>query len=365
MVNLISTMTGHDYNLKTNSIVSPSLKVVQPCFTAKTDKVDISKDIGQEKVSESKIKKFFASILDWIKGLFNKSEPQIQPIDIKEASQRLKKVSQVMQDMAKIFEEDQKRDIPIFKSIKPGTMEKLFYLTMKSDGKPVTMCMTGGSASGKTTQSELFAEGLTKNIPKTPDGLPFVEYFSQDRFYYDFSKEIQKQGPDEFFKTKNLDHPKTVELSLLEKKLAELKDGKEVLIPNYQLNGTGKREEPIPVKPAPLILVEGLFVQSTKKLRDLFDLKVFVDASQDVRSDRWWKRAAKRKLKRDEAGIAMHDRAMNMHNKFVEPAKDTSDIVINAEADFEATKGVIAKITEAITKPVSFTGLINKLKKVA
>jgi uridine kinase len=277
-------------------------------------------------------------------------------------ARRLKKAGQLIQDLGKIIEDDLKRDIPVLKRLDNGTLEKIFNLALQDRSTPVMIGVAGGSASGKTTIAEGLSDRLNQNSNQV-NKKPFSELVSQDNYYKDFSDEIKEKGADRVFKEKNLDCPDAVDLSLLAGHLDQLKGGKDVKIPEFLPNGTGvSKPDKIPVSAAPFVFVEGLFTLTTEKLRDLFDLKVFVDASKEVRADRWWKRAAKRNIKNDEAGKAFFNRTFKMHDIHVEPSKAHADIVLNSEAEFSDVNLVLDQIARAISKPVSFAGLVKLVR---
>lgn len=329
------------------------------------DKTDFSaKEQAPKRSLKEIIIDFFNKIISWFK--IEKNEDH-KVTDIKTATARLKKANQVMTDLVRIIEEDQQRAIPVFKSIKVGTFQKLFNHAYRRPEHSFTVGITGGSASGKSYVTETFTESLLAKCPEDKNGMPAVSTIYQDNYYKDFSKLVKKIGTDRFHQETNLDHPKSVNLAQLEKDLMKLKAGFEIKTPKYSMNGTGiSIPNKVPVKPAPLVLVEGLFTLTNDKLRDLMDLKVFVDASKEVRAERWWKRAEKRGVHNDAAGNALFNRTFAMHDKFVEPSKRKADIVINAESKLEDTNKVIKQIADAISRPVMFTGnLIKSLKKTA
>jgi uridine kinase len=281
---------------------------------------------------------------------------------VKDLPQRLKKASQLMSDLARIIEEDQKRETPVLKKFDRQALGKMFDIALKQKEQPVVVGVAGGSASGKTT----ITKGFLKNLNNHTGNKEYSQLISQDNYYKDFSQEIKEKGADRVFKEKNLDCPDAVHLDLLARDLAKLKQNKEVKIPEFLINGTGvSKPEAISVKPSPFVFVEGLFTLGNEKLRDLFDLKVFIDASKEVRANRWWDRAASRNIKHDEAGEALFKRTFSMHDKHVEPGKAHADIILNSEANFAHTNTVIDQIALAISRPITFAGKLFKAQKAA
>lgn len=346
--------------------VKPDIKVSQRnntnmvSFAAAKDTLDLTKPEQQES-KVAKLKTFLISFLSKILSVFNnKSKQPAQPLNLKDSSASLKKVSQLMNDVARIIEEDQGRAVPVFKNVKQGTFQKMFEMAYARPKTPVLIGVSGGSASGKTTVQKKLVKEINANAGQ---GKPVAQSISQDNYYKDFSDEIKKKGADYVFTHKNLDHPKTVDLTLLAKDLSHLKKGQEVHIPDFLPNGTGvSKPAAIPIQPTPLIFTEGLFTLTDKKVNNQFDLKIFVDASKEVRSERWWARAPKRDIQRDEPGMALYNRTFTMHDKFVEPGKAGADIVISTEAQRTDMDNVMTQLGKAIAKAVSFTGLFERIR---
>ena len=175
--------------------------------------------------------------------------------------------------------------------------------------------IAGGTGSGKTTV-------VRKIIEQLPAGE--VAVLPQDSYYRDAS-----DLPLEERLKINFDHPDSVEFELLIKHVKDLKAGKSIEQPIYSYVTCTRTEETIRVNPSEVVIIEGILVLTHPKLRDLMDMKVFVDADADDR--------LMRVIKRDivERGRSV-DRVMEryectvkpMHEQFIEPSKRYADLIV-------------------------------------
>jgi uridine kinase len=181
--------------------------------------------------------------------------------------------------------------------------------------KPYIIGVAGGSGSGKTT----VVENLIKVLGKKS-----VTFISHDDYY-----KSQDQLPmEERIKT-NYDHPQALETDLLISQLNELLLGRETHQPTYNFVKHTRSEKTVTLKPNPVIIVEGILVFESKKLRDLFNLKVFVDTEADIRIIRRIKRDIEERGRTFEYVVDQYLKYTKpMHNEFVEPNKRYADIII-------------------------------------
>jgi len=179
----------------------------------------------------------------------------------------------------------------------------------------ITIGIAGGTGSGKTTFSQELVSRLNTNK---------IVYISHDSYYKDLS-----YLPLEERKKMNFDHPDSLDTDLMIQHLILLKEGKSVDIPVYDFKTFTRTEQVEHITPQPVILVEGILIFAIKELRDLMDIKIFVDTDADIRF--------MRRLKRDieERGRTMesvYDQYLNevrpMHDAFVEPSKRYADIIV-------------------------------------
>ena len=175
--------------------------------------------------------------------------------------------------------------------------------------------IAGGTGSGKTTVVKKIVEAL-------PAGE--VNVLPQDSYYKDSS-----HIPLEERQKINFDEPAAFEWDLLINQLQDLKDGKDIEVPTYSDLTCTRQPETIPMHPRDVVLVEGILVFSDKRLRDMMDIKVFVDADADDRLIRVINRDCIERGRTPQLVVERYERVLKpMHNKYIEPAKKYADIII-------------------------------------
>ncbi len=174
--------------------------------------------------------------------------------------------------------------------------------------------IAGGTGSGKTT----VVKKVMQLFPKKD-----VVLLSQDNYYKDnghLSAEARKQI--------NFDHPESIEFSLLAKHVFDLKANKSIEQPSYSYI-TCARGESKTIAPQQVIIVEGILILNDKELRNLCDVKVFVDAPADERLIRVIRRdTIERGRNANEVLQRYEDTLRPMHEQFIEPTKKYADIII-------------------------------------
>ncbi len=181
--------------------------------------------------------------------------------------------------------------------------------------EPYVIGIAGGTGSGKTTFSrELVATLMTNKIV----------YLSHDSYYRD-----QSNVPFSERVKVNYDHPDSLETELMIKHIEKLRSYQPVDIPIYDFVEHTRAKETEHIEPQSVILIEGILIFAVKELRDLMDMKIFVDTDADIRF--------MRRLQRDieERGRSVKsvcDQYLNvvrpMHEAFVEPSKRYADIIV-------------------------------------
>jgi uridine kinase len=177
--------------------------------------------------------------------------------------------------------------------------------------------VAGGTGSGKTTLTNNILTGLK---PRQ------VGVIQHDWYYYDRSE----VPPGERVNI-NYDHPDALETDLLIRHLKQLKRGRAVKPPRYNFVSHTRMEAGEPIKPTPVIIVEGILLFVDEKLRDLFDLKIFVQTESDLRVLRRLQRDLSERGRSFESAVRQyHDTVRPMHELFVEPSKQVADIIVPA-----------------------------------
>lgn len=193
--------------------------------------------------------------------------------------------------------------------------------------------IAGGTGSGKTTV-------VRKIIEVFPNDEVVV--LPQDAYYKD-NKDITLEERQKI----NFDHPDSVEFQLLIKQLNQLKSGLQVEMPIYSYLTCLRSEETITLKPSRVALVEGILILTDSGLRDILDIKVFVDADADDRLGRVITRDI---IERGRSVLQVleryHDTVKPSHLQFIEPSKRYADIIIPGGGENQVGIEVLISIIE-------------------
>lgn len=175
--------------------------------------------------------------------------------------------------------------------------------------------IAGGTGSGKTTV-------VDQMVHTYPDHE--VNVISQDSYYKDTSHLSYEERV-----MINFDHPSSIDFDLLEQHLLELKKGNPIEQPVYSFKEHNRTKETITVSPSEVIIVEGILILTQPKIRELFDIKVYIDCDSDERLIRRLKRdIADRGRDLDEVLARYQDTLKPMHQQFIEPTKAYADVII-------------------------------------
>jgi uridine kinase len=193
--------------------------------------------------------------------------------------------------------------------------------------------IAGGTGSGKTTV-------VKKLMQVFPDNQVVV--MPQDAYYKD-NGHITLEERQKI----NFDHPDSVEFSLLIDHLKQLRKGNSVNMPVYSYLTCLRSEETITIKPARVVLVEGILILSDKGLRDMLDIKVFVDADADDRLGRVIKRDIEERGRDVQMVLERYHKTVKpSHLQFIEPSKRYADIIIPGGAENQVGIEVLVTIIE-------------------
>ena len=206
---------------------------------------------------------------------------------------------------------------------------------------PKFIGIAGGTGSGKTTVAKIIQQKL---------GNDKTCIISMDSYYKDFP-----DLPLSRRRKINYDHPSAFDIDLLKSHLLKLKEGKCIEVPEYSFAKYARSGKFKKVCPAPIVIVEGILLFYFEDIRNLFDIKIFIDADADVRIIRRIRRDV---LKRGRELNSVTKQYLNtvrpMHIQFVEPTKRFSDIIIPRGGKNEIAMDII------IAKIIS---LLNEYKK--
>lgn len=175
--------------------------------------------------------------------------------------------------------------------------------------------VAGGSGSGKTTVSQAILERVGS------DRIAYVQHdaYYRDRSHLPFSERVQI----------NYDHPDSLESDLMVEHLKMLRAGRPVESPLYDFARHVRRTETRRLVSRPIILVEGILIFTDRAMRDLFDIKIFVDTDADLRFIRRLQRDIAERGRTMESVVKQYlETVRPMHLEFVEPSKRYADLII-------------------------------------
>ncbi len=200
--------------------------------------------------------------------------------------------------------------------------------------RPYLIGISGGSCSGKTS----LALGLARCLD---DLQPIV--VPLDSYYFDL-----EHIPEEERARYNFDHPGAIDFDMFENHLVRLLDGKEALIPvyDYESHTRAPKGEWIPVSPVEVservMIIEGLHVLYSTAVRELLDLKIFVDIGKAVSLNRRVERDVRERGRTPESVVQQFQRhVVPMYEEYVEPTKEFADLVVDGERPLEDSLGAV------------------------
>ncbi|MCB5030089.1 uridine kinase [Streptococcus mutans] len=181
--------------------------------------------------------------------------------------------------------------------------------------KPIIIGVTGGSGSGKTSVSR----AILANFPNAKIAMIEHDSYYKDQSHLTFEERV----------TTNYDHPLAFETDLLINHLKELIADRTVDIPIYDYTQHTRSEKSYRQEPQDVFIVEGILVLEDQRLRDLMDIKLFVDTDDDIRIIRRIKRDMQERGRSLDSIIEQYTRVVKpMYHQFIEPTKRYADIVV-------------------------------------
>jgi len=182
----------------------------------------------------------------------------------------------------------------------------------------------GGTASGKT----IFAKKILELV-----GADSIIYLEHDAYYL-----ARDQLPQALRDVRNFDHPDSLDNALFISHLKQLSHGEPIERPIYDFTADRRTQATYHILPKPVILVDGVLIFAIEELRNLFDIKVFIDAEADIRLARRLQRDI---LERGRSPQSVLDQYLctvrPMHRQFVEPSKRYADIIIHGKIEQHST----------------------------
>ena len=182
--------------------------------------------------------------------------------------------------------------------------------------------VAGGSASGKTTIVNRISDYFGDDIV----------VISHDSYYkaHDNMEYEERSGL-------NYDHPESFETERMAEDVRSLIKGHSIRMPVYDYSNHNRSKETILINPKPVIILEGILILENKELRDLMDVKVYVDADADERLMRRIKRDMAERARSIDSILGQYTKTVKpMHEEFIEPSKKYADVIIPRGGENEA-----------------------------
>ncbi|MDD3236905.1 MAG: hypothetical protein PHV37_02260 [Candidatus Gastranaerophilales bacterium] len=233
---------------------------------------------------------------------------------------------------------DKKADTPILMNVKSNFISKFTKRIINHPEKRILVGICGESASGKTTICQRIKHSTDKlNMP--------VEILSSDNYFNDISELIRIHGSfDKLLESGyDVDTPDNFQLDLLKEDLAELSQGTDIKMPSYIPDGTGRSlPKSVPAKSEKIVVVEGI-VTMHDSIRDLFDIKVYVDIDRSTQEKWYVERAASRNQTKENA-LKQLSYVRRIAKEFIHPQKENADIIINGTSSLDYFEQIIEYI---------------------
>ena len=223
---------------------------------------------------------------------------------------------------------DNKVETPVFIDIKYDFIQNFSRRLITNPEKKIMIGITGESASGKST--------MCKTIANVIEGFDMpVTILTTDNYFNDISDLIEEYGSFDALRDNgyDLDAPENFQLDVLKEDLEAISHCENIHTPVYLLNGTGIS---IPksrlIESNKVIVVEGM-ASMYKDIKDVFDIKVYVESDLDVRKERFLKRAYTERNQDLENAKKHWEYILVAGEKYVKPARNEADIILNGEVD--------------------------------
>lgn len=236
-----------------------------------------------------------------------------------------------------IFAYDKRCKTPIFKEISPTFINRFTKRLINNPSRRMLIGITGESASGKSTICREMKNLIEQfSLPAT--------VLSTDNYFNDISELIKKYGSFDNLTDNgyDIDAPESFQLDLLRNDLEKLANGEDILAPRYVPNGTGVSiPNSFAVQSNKIVVVEGIATMY-EKVRDVFDIKIYIETDNEIRRERFIRRAKAERNQNEENAIKQWEYLLHAGEKYVIPSREHADFVIDGNSDL----GYFDKILE-------------------
>ncbi|MEC5140951.1 uridine kinase [Pediococcus pentosaceus] len=186
---------------------------------------------------------------------------------------------------------------------------------MSTKNSPIIIGVTGGSGSGKTTVSQKILEELHGHS---------ISIIQQDSYYKDQAEKTMEER-----RAVNYDHPLAFDADLLYEQLKMLKNNQKIEVPIYDYKISTRSSEVIEQDPTDVIILEGILILADERIRDMLDIKVYVDTDDDIRIIRRIRRDMEQRARTLDSIINQYLTGVKpMYHQFIEPTKRYADVIV-------------------------------------
>jgi uridine kinase len=180
---------------------------------------------------------------------------------------------------------------------------------------PLVIAIAGGTGSGKTTVANVIINRV---------GAQHIAYLPHDAYYKDLQDLPEAQRAQI-----NFDHPNSLDTGMLIEHVRKMKAGLPIEHPVYDFKTHSRTDQTVRLEPQPIVIVEGILIFVEPNLRELFDVKIFVDTPPDIRFIRRLARDINERGRTVDSVIQQYQETVRpMHLEFVEPSKRYADVII-------------------------------------
>lgn len=220
----------------------------------------------------------------------------------------------------------------------PQLSSRAYNPRMSPPPRPIAIGIAGGTGSGKTTVANVMLERV---------GAGNIAFLAHDAYYKDL-----KDLPVAQRNIINFDHPDSLDTELMVEHLRSLLEWQTVEVPTYDFTAHTRTDRTQEIQPQAVVLVEGILIFADRRLRDLFDVKIFVDTPADIRFIRRLQRDIVERGRTMESVIRQYETTVRpMHLEFVEPSKRYADVIIpEGGLNTVAMDMLVARIEELLDK---------------
>lgn len=265
-----------------------------------------------------------------MKSLIEKETDRINKPDFSSKSGRELLAFYLQAKFKQIFLYDKRQEIPIINGINPTFISRFTKRIINNPSKRMLIGVTGESASGKST--------ICREIKNVIEQLSMpVTVLSTDNYFNDISELINKYGSFDSVRDNgyDLDAPSNFQLDILKSDLIDLSEGLDVKAPMYLPNGTGVSvPKAFDVYSQKIIVVEGIATMY-EDVKDIFDIKIYVETDNNLRKNRFISRAVEERCQ-DEANALKHWQYITeAGEKYVKPFRQEADLVLNGNSNLK------------------------------